>query len=287
VQATCDFVARLMLCAICGETGQVKNRQLVTAATRRQMFRALAAGAAAVPFIVGTRNSASAGFPCATSRCCFLKDTTISTRLGSRPVQELQIGNEIETLAGAKSIKWIGHRKYTKDHDGPWQTDIMPIRVARFAIDHQTPQRDLYLSPAHCLFIDGVLIPVMYLVNETSIAPCMPPDMTSIEYYHLELDTHQVVYAEGTAVESYFDDGSNRETFSNFVEYERLYGSKRQSRMIPFAPILAYRGGRQEVKGLLRSVISKVVDVRDPIQIVHDRLAERAVELYLPHGTGV
>jgi hypothetical protein len=44
----------------------------------------------------------------------------------------------------------------------------MPIRVARFAIDDHTPYRDLSL--AHCVFIDEALIPVMYLINEASIA---------------------------------------------------------------------------------------------------------------------
>jgi hypothetical protein len=116
----------------------------------------------------------------------------------------------------------------------------------------------------------------MYLINEASIAPGMPPDVSAIEYYHIDLDTHDVIYAEGALVESFFDDGSNRENFSNFVQYERLYGVERKSEMTPFAPILKYRGRRQELKGLVRSLISNVVDVRDPIQIAYDQLAKRA-----------
>jgi hypothetical protein len=85
-----------------------------------------------------------------------------------------------------------------------------------------------------------------------------------------------VIYAEGALVESFLDDGSNRESFSNFIQYERLYGVERQSKMTPFAPILRYRGRRQELKGLVRSLISNVVDVRDPIQIAYDQLAQRA-----------
>ena len=83
-----------------------------------------------------------------------------------------------------------------------------------------------------------------------------------------------MIYAEGALVESY--DGSNRDNFSNFVEYERLYGAGRQSNMTPFAPILRYRSRRQELNGLARSLISEVVDVRDPIQIAYDELAQRA-----------
>ena len=149
----------------------------------------------------------------------------------------------------------------------------MPIRVASFAIDDHTPHCDLYLSPGHCIFFNEALIPVMYLVNETSIAQGTPPEMSAIEYYHIELDTHEVIYAEGALVESF--DGSDREIFSNFVQYERLYGGKRQSKMTPFAPILRYGGRRQELKGLVRSLISNVVDVCDPIQIAYDQLAKR------------
>ena len=75
-------------------------------------------------------------------------------------------------------------------------------------------------------------------------------------------------------IESY--DGSNRESFSNFIQYERLYGAERQSEMTPFAPILRYHGRRQELNGLARSLISHVVDVRDPIQVAYDQLARRA-----------
>src|SRR6516164_955605 len=47
-------------------------------------------------------------------------------------------------------------------------------------------------------------------------------------------------------------------------------------RWTPFAPILRYHGRRQELNGLLRSLISNVVDVRDPIQVAYDQLAQRA-----------
>ena len=189
-------------------------------------------------------------------------------------MQELRIGDEVQTLAGRKTIKWIGYNKFTKEEGRTWQDGVMPIRVGRLAIDDQTPYRDLYLSPLHCVFFNEALIPVMYLINETSITQATPSEMSTLEYYHVELDTHEVIYAEGALVESY--DGSNRENFSNFVQYERLYGVERQSEMIPAAPILRYRGRRQELKGLVRSLISNVVDVRDPIQIAYDQLAQRA-----------
>jgi hypothetical protein len=51
--------------------------------------------------------------------------------------------------------------------------------------------------------------------------------------------------------------------------------------MTPFAPIFRYNGGRQELNGLVRSLLSSVIDVRDPIQTACDRLAKRAKVLLM------
>jgi Hint domain-containing protein len=205
-----------------------------------------------------------------------VKGTKISTPSSDRLVQDPQIGDEVQTLAGRKTIKWIGYNKFTKEEGRAWHDNVKPIRVARFAAVDRTPHRDLYLSPLHCIFFGEALIPVMYLIKEASIAQGMPSDMSAIEYYQIDLDTHEAIYAEGALVESFLDDGSNRESFSNFIQYERLYGVERQSTMTPFAPILRYRNRRQELKGLVRSLISNVVDVHDPIQIAYNKLAKRS-----------
>ena len=264
-------------------------KKLQRVRTRRQLLRATAVSAASIPFLTLARMSASAAQnqggnnqggtqggnnQGGNNHSCFLKGTKISTPSGDRLVQNLRIRDEVQTLAGRKTIKWIGYNKFTKEEGRAWQDGVMPIRVARFAIDDYTPYRDLYLSPLHCLFFNEALIPVMYLINEASIAPGTPSEMSTLEYYHVELDTHEVIYAEGALVESY--DGSNRDNFSNFIQYERLYGAERQSKMTPFAPILRYHGRRQELNGLVRSLISNIVDVRDPIQIAYDQLAQRA-----------
>ena len=250
----------------------MKNLQRVR--TRRQLLRLTAVSAASFPFLALASKSASAQKNGNGKGSCFLKGTKISTPSGDCLVQELRIGDEVQTLAGHKTIKWIGYNRFTKEEGRAWHDNVMPIHVARFAIDDHTPYRDLYLSPLHCIFFNEALIPVMYLINEASITQGTPSEMSALEYYHVELDTHEVIYAEGALVESY--DGWCRDNFSNFMQYERLYGAERQSKMTPFAPILRYHGRRQELNGLVRSLISNVVDVRDPIQIAYDQLAQRA-----------
>jgi Hint domain len=141
-------------------------KRLGPISTRRQLFRVMAAGAASVPVVALAKHSVS----------CLLKGTRISTPSGDRLVQELQIGDEVRTLSGRKTIKWIGYNKFTKEDGRAWQDSVMPVRVAQFAIDDHTPHRDLYLSPGHYIFFNQVLIPAQYLINEISIAQRMPSE---------------------------------------------------------------------------------------------------------------
>ena len=146
--------------------------------------------------------------------------------------------------------------------------------MARFALHDQYPHRDLYLSPGHSLFVDGVLIPVKHLVNDSSIMRAEMDDRDVIEYFHVELETHEVLFAEGAPAETLLvTDG--REGFANFAEHERQYGHEARPAMKPFAPVFSY-GGRAELNGLLRLALLPVVDVLDPVQRVRCHIAVRA-----------
>ena len=145
--------------------------------------------------------------------------------------------------------------------------------MARSALADNVPHAHLYLSPLHALFIDGVLIQVAPLVNGTSIIPAASEGMKDIEYFQIELATHEVILAEGAPVETYLNT-NGREHFTNFVEYERLYG-RETGPTVPYAPVYGYSNARAHLKALLRLGISHVVDVRDPIQRTYDRIAAR------------
>lgn len=205
---------------------------------------------------------------------CFLHGTRILTPDGEIPVEDLTVGALVETLNGPLPVKWIGRQRFRKDSPS-WHWSVAPIRVARFALSDQYPHRELYLSPKHSLFIDDFLIPVEWLVNGRSIALATMDDREVIDYFHIELETHEAVFAEGAPAETLLitDD---REDFANFVEYERLYGFDERPAMKPFAPVLKYKGGRGELERLLRLALSPVVDIRDPIQRARNRIAARA-----------
>jgi hypothetical protein len=205
---------------------------------------------------------------------CFLTGTRILTPRGEVPVEELTIGALVDTLNGPLPVKWIGHRRFKKVASSSWHSSVAPIRVARFALHDQYPHRDLYLSPGHSLFFDGVLIPVKLLVNDRSVVPAKMDDCEVIEYFQIELETHEAVFAEGAPAETLLT--TNREGFANFVEYERLYGSEERPARKPFAPVIFGYGGRAELQGLLRLALSPIVDVRDPVQRARARIETRA-----------
>jgi Hint domain len=81
------------------------------------------------------------------------------------------------------------------------------------------PIRDLWVSPGHPLLVDGVLIQAQRLVNGASIAQ-IPFDR--VQYWHVELDSHDIVLAEGLPAERYLDTG-NRTAFTNGGAFLEAY----------------------------------------------------------------
>ena len=204
---------------------------------------------------------------------CFLRGTLIQTSDGEFPIEELKIGTLVDTLRGPMPVKWIGRQRFEKT-TAAWHWSVAPIRLARFALSDQYPRRDLILSPHHSLFIDGVLIPVQWLLNGSTVTFAEMDDCEAIEYFHIELETHEVIFAEGAPAETLLVE-CGREHFGNFVEYEKLYGSDNEPAMRPFAPRIEYQGLGGDLSRLLRSAVFPVVDIRDPIQKARARIAAR------------
>ncbi len=147
---------------------------------------------------------------------CFAAGTRIATPDGEVAVEVLRPGDHVLTLGAATSrpVVWIGRRQVDLARH-PTPELAQPIRIRKHAFGGNVPHRDLWLSPEHCVFTDGVLIPTRLLVNGGSIA--RDTGFSEITYFHVELDRHAVLLSEGLATESYLDTG-NRGRFDNTMD---------------------------------------------------------------------
>lgn len=157
---------------------------------------------------------------------CFLTGTQILTDKGYRSVEELAIGDTVQTADGElKPVKWIGYQTCQPNKVAS-TLDSYPVLIKAGALGNNLPRRDLQVSPNHSMLVDGLLINAGALTNGVSIITT-EPDETYV-YYHVELEDHALLVAEGTAAESYLPQKENRLGYDNGAEYEKLYpqGSK-------------------------------------------------------------
>ena len=157
---------------------------------------------------------------------CFLRGTSIGTPTGEMPVEALQIGDAVVTASGqVRPLKWIGRRSYAARF-ARGNERLLPIRIKAGALADAVPLRDLLVSPKHAMLLEGCLVPAERLVNGSSIAQEGPG--ADVEYFHLELESHDVVLANGAPSETFLNDDS-RGMFQNVVEYRQLYPGEVES----------------------------------------------------------
>jgi collagen type I/II/III/V/XI/XXIV/XXVII alpha len=151
---------------------------------------------------------------------CYAAGTRVLGAHGEIAVEDLRVGDRLVTMLGRRlaPVAWIGHRQVDlRHHPRPW--DVSPVRVSAGAFGAGMPHRDVVLSPDHAAYVGNVLIPIRTLVNGASIAR---EASETIVYYHIELDRHDVILAEGLPAESYLDTG-NRSAFANGGGAVRLH----------------------------------------------------------------
>jgi hypothetical protein len=136
---------------------------------------------------------------------CFARGTGILCPDGYRKVEDLRPNDPVITTNGQRRpVRWIGWR--TLDLGPDAARTARPVLISPHAFGPGRPHKMLRLSPSHCIHINGVLIPVALLVNNATIRHETAAQAAT--YFHIELDRHDIVLAEGLACESYFDDGN-------------------------------------------------------------------------------
>ncbi len=150
---------------------------------------------------------------------CFAEGTRIATARGEVAVEALKIGDKVRTLhAGLQPVKWIGTRSYVAPFAN--HAKVLPVCIKAGAIGDGVPARDLHVSPGHAICIDDALIHAARLVNGVNITQAKR--IVSIIYYHIELENHEVIFAENCPAETFVGEYF-RKVFHNAAEHARLY----------------------------------------------------------------
>ena len=140
---------------------------------------------------------------------CFCEGTLIETPTGHIPVEHLAAGDLVETLdGGAQPIRWTGQSAVSLT-----QADaaVTPVRIPARSLGRGSPSRDLYVSPQHRILVDSrvagrmfharqVLVAAKHLVGHRGITRAS--NLRTFRYFHILLDAHQVLWANGALAES-------------------------------------------------------------------------------------
>ena len=145
---------------------------------------------------------------------CFVRGTHITTPEGERRVEELRVGDMVLTASGkARKITWLGHRAMLLPSEAN-----KPVRISAGALGFGLPKRDLWVSPQHGMMLSDyqfdmyfqsmeVLVRAGHLTNRPGIDRC---DVPVVEYFHIMLEDHDIILAEGTATETFLPGPDSR-----------------------------------------------------------------------------
>lgn len=144
--------------------------------------------------------------PCLTTGC------VIATPSGPVAIENLCPGDLVWTRNGpARPVRWVG-KVVVGARDLATRPAFRPVRIARGAFCANLPERDTLMSQQHRILLsdwraemfyglDEVLVAARSLINDHSIT--IANDVTSVTYYHLLFDQHEIIEANGIETESF------------------------------------------------------------------------------------
>lgn len=214
---TLDFSGNLpttsKFASVAGVDMRDKQIAIITAANGKQYFF-VTDGSGSISVMNALPNGAQSVSNVSTTApvlVCFLRGTLIETPQGPRPIESLEIGDEISTYDGkVLPLRWIGRRALSAAAL-LLNPELRPIVLPQDMFGPGLPSRRLKLSASHRLAIGGWETELLF-GSETVLlranhlrgngAARVNPNR-GIEYFHLLLDEHTLILANGLACESF------------------------------------------------------------------------------------
>lgn len=154
---------------------------------------------------------------------CFIGGTRVQTPTGPRQIQDLAEGDLVSTKDnGPQPIIWTGSRHISgaRLYAMP---ELRPVRLRAGALGQYRPDSDLVVSPLHRLLVKGraadllfnapeVLVTAKDLINDRTITPDYT--LKHVTYFHLMMESHQILIANGVETESFHPANTELEVLS-------------------------------------------------------------------------
>jgi len=155
---------------------------------------------------------------------CFTPGTMIRTEDGAMRVEDITEGVKVQTKDnGCQEVLWTGARRvtgarlYAMPH-------LCPVRLRAGSLGNDVPDEGLLVSPDHRVMVKGararamfntdeVLVTARDLVNDQSIY--VDRSMREVQYIHMLLPNHEVVFANGVESESFHPASAGLENLSD------------------------------------------------------------------------
>ena len=146
---------------------------------------------------------------------CFLAGTRIAVPSGETPVERLRVGDSVVTGNGPQLVSWISSSRKDSANFAP--VVFTPAALASPALSlaegASLPERPLKVSQQHCMVVtddrarafigtDTFLLAAKHLINGDTIY--LDHSAGDVEYFHLMVEQHQIVLAEGAWSESFY-----------------------------------------------------------------------------------
>ncbi len=171
---------------------------------------------------------------------CFATGTRIATPDGDKPIEMLRAGEKVLTHDGrAAPVIWRAWQSVANPRN--LSVGRGPVRIEAGALGPDLPNGPLTVTADHALLFDDMLINAGTLVNGTTIRLLPLSEMPArFNYWHVELEKHECIVANGVPAESFID-YIGRSGFDNYGEYLDLAGADRLIAEMPLPRVCAHR----------------------------------------------
>jgi len=240
-----------------------------TATSRRGLIKNQGRGLLAFGIALLTANVAKA----APRPPCFLRGTKLRTANGERNIEEIAVGDQLLTAFGqSRAVQSVGRWHARKRTGEPWSKDLRPVCIKQSALGPNIPYTDLYVTQGHAIFIDGVLIPAGQLVNHTSITLDDAQDTDELEYFHIKLESHDVIFAAGAPSETLL---KYPNAFGDLADSAPIHdGLESEARCAP----LISGGNWGTIAARMRSLATPWLGPQK-LDVIHTRLRQQAATI--------